>query len=110
VAAGKKIFGDNCRACHGSVGEGGVGPNLTDEYWLHGGGIKNVFKTIKYGVPEKGMIAWQAQLKPQQIQQVASYIISLKGSNPANGKAAQGDIYVDEQIDVKSDSVKVAEK
>jgi cytochrome c oxidase cbb3-type subunit III len=110
IAAGGKIFGDNCKACHGGAGEGGVGPNLTDEYWIHGGGIKNVFKTIKFGVPEKGMISWQAQLKPQQIQQVASYILSLQGSKPANAKAPQGDIYKDEQTGAAVDSAAVAVK
>lgn len=93
VSEGKNIFTQNCAACHSATGGGGVGPNLTDDYWIHGGGIKNVFKTIKYGVPAKGMIAWQAQLKPQQIQQVASYILSIKGTKPADAKAPQGDLY-----------------
>ncbi len=88
---GKAVYDKNCVACHGSAGEGGVGPNLTDEYWLHGCGIKNVFKTIKNGVPEKGMIPWKTQLSPVQIQQVASYILSLKGTNPAGAKEPQGD-------------------
>jgi cytochrome c oxidase cbb3-type subunit 3 len=68
---------------------------MTDAYWIHGGGIQNIFKTIKYGVPAKGMIAWQAQLKPEAIQKVATYILTLKGTNPANGKAAQGTIWTD---------------
>jgi len=101
---GKSMFKEKCTACHGQAGEGGVGPNLTDEYWLHGGGIKNVFKTIKYGVPAKGMIAWQAQLKPLEMQQIASYILSLKGSKPAGGKEPQGEIYQEEGV--KSDSTK----
>ncbi len=113
IASGKTIFNDNCRACHGGAGEGGVGPNLADEYWLHGGGISNVFKTIKYGVPDKGMIAWQAQLKPKQIQEVASYILTLKGTNPPNAKAAQGEIYKEDAAfkdSLATDSVKVALK
>lgn len=92
LAEGKAIFDQNCVACHGSVGEGGIGPNLTDAYWLHGGGIKNVFKTIKNGVPDKGMIAWEQQLSPAKIAQVANYILSLQGTNPPNAKAAQGDL------------------
>lgn len=88
---GKTIYDNNCVACHGAAGEGKVGPNLTDEYWLHGGGIKKIFHTITEGVPEKGMIAWKKQLNPLQIQQVSSYIISLKGTNPPNAKAPQGD-------------------
>lgn len=93
VDQGEMIFKSSCASCHGQTLEGTVGPNLTDEYWLHGGGIKNVFKTIKYGVPEKGMIAWQATLKPSDIQKVASFIISKQGSNPANPKAPQGEIW-----------------
>lgn len=99
---GKQIFSTNCVACHAADAGGLVGPNLTDQYWIHGGGIKNVFKTIKYGVPAKGMISWQAQLNPNQIQLVASYILSLQGSKPANPKAPQGTIWSE------SDSVKVA--
>lgn len=91
VAKGKEIFTGKCVACHGAAGEGGVGPNLTDEYWLHGGTINDIFKTIKNGVPEKGMIAWKATLKPNEIQDVANYIVSIKGTNPPNAKAPQGD-------------------
>jgi cytochrome c oxidase cbb3-type subunit 3 len=91
IAEGKDIYTKNCIACHGANGEGGVGPNLTDNYWLHGCGIKNIFKTIKNGVPEKGMISWKTQLSPVQIQQVASYIITLHGTNPAGAKEPQGD-------------------
>lgn len=99
---GKTIFTQNCAACHGRAGEGGVGPNLTDEYWLHGGGVKNIFKTIKYGVPDKGMISWKSQLSPTNIQEVASYIVSLKGSNPPNAKAAQGDKYDESNQEIAS--------
>jgi cytochrome c oxidase cbb3-type subunit 3 len=91
--AGKTIYTDNCAACHGRLGEGGVGPNLTDDYWLHGGSINNIFKTIKYGVPAKGMKAWQAELSPSQIRQVSSYIKTLYGTNPPNAKEKQGDLY-----------------
>ncbi len=95
IAKGKETFEKLCSACHRADAGGQVGPNLTDEYWLHGGGIKNVFKTITYGVPNKGMISWQAQLSPKQIQQVASYILSLKGTNPPGPKEPQGDIWVE---------------
>lgn len=94
LANGKSIFDANCAACHGANGEGTVGPNLTDEYWLHGGGINNVFKTIKYGVPEKGMISWQSTIKPKDMQDVSNYILSLQGSKPANGKAPEGELFV----------------
>lgn len=97
LAAGKSVFMDNCSACHGRAGEGGVGPNLTDAYWLHKGGIKDIFKTIKYGWPEKGMKSWQQDLGAKQIHEVASYIKSLYGTNPPNAKEKQGDLYSDEK-------------
>jgi cytochrome c oxidase cbb3-type subunit III len=90
LARGKEIFTGKCAACHGSSGEGGVGPNLTDEYWLHGGSIGDVFKVIKFGIPEKGMISWKATLKPNEIQDVANYVKSISGTNPPNGKGPQG--------------------
>jgi len=99
LAAGKNTFVTYCKACHGENGEGNaVGPNLTDAYWLHGGGIRNVFTTIKYGVVEKGMQSWKKDLKPAEMQQVGSYILSLQGSNPANAKAPQGDLWKDEAV------------
>lgn len=91
ISGGKAVYDANCVACHGDKGQGTVGPNLADEYWLHGGKINNVFKTIKYGVPDKGMISWEKTLSPKQISEVSNYIMSLKGTNPANAKAAQGD-------------------
>jgi cytochrome c oxidase cbb3-type subunit 3 len=94
IQAGKDIFMKNCTPCHGLNGEGTVGPNLTDDYWLQGGGIKNIFKTIKYGVPAKGMITWQNLLNPKQIQEAASYVMSLHGTNPPNGKPPEGNLYV----------------
>lgn len=91
LAKGKEIFTTNCVVCHGNQGQGGAGPNLTDEYWIYGCDIKEVFKTIKYDVPAKGMIAWESQLSPLQIQQVASFVISLKGTNPSGAKEPQGE-------------------
>jgi cytochrome c oxidase cbb3-type subunit 3 len=96
LEAGAKIFASNCVACHLADGGGLVGPNLTDEYWIHGGSIVNVFTTIKYGVPAKGMISWQDQLGPVAMQQVASYILSLQGTTPATPKAPEGDKYIPE--------------
>jgi cytochrome c oxidase cbb3-type subunit 3 len=90
LASGKALFTQNCVACHSANGQGGVGPNLTDEYWIHGGKITDVFKVIKYGVPEKGMISWEKQLSPKQISDVSNYIKSLKGTNPPNAKEPQG--------------------
>jgi cytochrome c oxidase cbb3-type subunit III len=102
IDLGKGIFIAKCAACHGQKGEGTVGPNMTDDYWIHGGGIKNVFKTIKYGVPDKGMIAWADQLKPSEIQAVGSFLLTLRGTNPPNPKAPQGTIYTPEGAAVDS--------
>ena len=93
VAAGKGLFEKTCVACHMADGGGGVGPNLTDDYWIHGGDIKQVFKTLKYGWPDKGMQAWASNYSPVQLQQLASYVKSLKGTKPANPKASQGELY-----------------
>lgn len=90
LASGKDIYIRSCAACHGMEGEGLVGPNFTDEYWIHGGGIKDLFKTVKYGVPQKGMISWESQLDPTQMQEVSSYILTLKGTNPPNQKGPEG--------------------
>jgi cytochrome c oxidase cbb3-type subunit 3 len=102
LASAQTLYTQNCGACHGAAGEGGVGPNLTDEYWLHGGSVKEVFKTIKYGIPQKGMIAWQQKLKPEEIQNMASYILSLQGTKPANGKEPQGDRVVSNETKPES--------
>lgn len=91
LAQGKEIFETNCATCHGKFGEGGIGPNLTDDYYLHGKGMSNVVHIIKRGVAPKGMISWRGILKDNQIQQVASYILSLHGTNPPNAKAPQGE-------------------
>lgn len=91
--AGKAVFESNCAVCHAADGGGGVGPNLTDKYWLHGGDMPSIFKTIKYGVPAKGMISWESQLSPKKMQQVASYIYMMEGTTPANPKDAQGDLF-----------------
>ncbi len=82
----------NCFACHGMVGEGNaVGPNLCDEYAINGGDFKSVFSIIKNGKPIKGMTAFKGQMSDKKIQQVASYVMSLVGTNPANAKGPQGD-------------------
>lgn len=91
--AGKKIFTTICMACHLADGGGSVGPNLTDRYWIHGGGIKDIFKTIKYGWPEKGMKSWKDDYSPVQIAQIASYVKSLQGTKPAKAKEPQGVLY-----------------
>ena len=91
--AGKAIFEQNCAVCHANDGGGGVGPNLTDKYWLHGGDMPAIFSTIKYGVPSKGMISWETQLSPKKMQQVASYIYMMEGQTPAKPKEQQGELF-----------------
>jgi cytochrome c oxidase cbb3-type subunit III len=93
LAEGKAIFKANCAVCHGNEGQGTIGPNLTDNYWKHGNTINDIFKVVKYGVIEKGMIAWQTQLNPAAMQKVSSYITTLAGTNPPNPKAAEGELY-----------------
>ncbi|MBN9299522.1 MAG: c-type cytochrome [Filimonas sp.] len=95
LEAGKKVFTTTCAVCHKADGGGMVGPNLTDDYWLHGGSIKDVFKTIKYGVPDKGMQSWKDNFSPKQIAQLASYVKSLHGTNPPGAKEPQGELYKD---------------
>jgi len=92
IQAGREIFVKNCASCHGVNGQGDIGPNLTDKYWLHGAGMTNVVKTIKYGFPVKGMISWRGLLKENQIMDVASYVLTLQGTNPPNPKAPQGEL------------------
>jgi cytochrome c oxidase cbb3-type subunit 3 len=115
LAKGKEIFTNACAACHKADGGGLVGPNLTDEHWINGGGIKNVFKLISEGSKNNpSMVAWNKTLSSKDIQSIASYILTLKGSNPAGAKAAEGEVWK-ETAEVKpatetvTDSTKVAE-
>jgi cytochrome c oxidase cbb3-type subunit 3 len=91
IAEGASIFTAKCAVCHGDKGQGSVGPNLTDEYWLHGGDIRDIFKTIKYGVPSKGMVAWQNSMNGAQIEQLANFILTLQGTHPEGAKEPQGE-------------------
>lgn len=95
LADAQVLFKNSCAACHREDGGGTVGPNLTDDYWLHGGSLKDVFKVLKYGVKEKGMPAWDGNMSPKQLAMLASYVKTLKGTKPAGGKAPQGDLYVE---------------
>ncbi len=111
LKAGKAIFTANCIPCHKAGGAGGIGPNLTDDYWILGGGIKNVFHTItEGGRAGKGMISWKTTFKPGEIAQVASYVISLHGTNPPDAKEPQGELWVDpnsteQKTEISKDSI-----
>ncbi len=101
LSAGKAIFNTSCVACHKADGGGGIGPNLTDEYWILGGGIKNVFNTIMEGGRDgKGMVSWKSELKPSEIAQVSSYLLTFQGTTPAEPKDPEGEIWVDPEAEV----------
>ena len=91
---GKKTFKRKCKACHGAQGEGSIGPNLADNYWIHGdGSIESVYNTIDHGVVDKGMPAWGQTLGKEKVMAVVDYVMKFKGTNPANAKAPQGKLY-----------------
>jgi len=104
---GKELFATNCAACHRADGGGQIGPNLTDKNWILGGGVKEIFHTISNGGRDgKGMIAWKGTLKPKEIQKVASYILSLQGSDPKDAKEAEGEIWIDESAAAENAAAK----
>ena len=97
LEAGQQIYVNNCVACHKADGGGGIGPNLTDEHWILGGGVKDVYRTlIEGGRPGKGMVSWKNDFKPSELQQVASYVLSLQGTTPADPKDPEGEIWTPE--------------
>jgi cytochrome c oxidase cbb3-type subunit 3 len=115
LAKGKEIFTNACAACHKADGGGIVGPNLTDDYWINGGGIKNVFKLIAEGSKNNPtMVGWAKTLGTKEVQNVASYVLSLHGSNPAGGKPAEGEKWTEEAAPkaeaTATDTTKVAVK
>ena len=106
IEKGKAVFtSNNCAGCHrGDGGGNAIGPNLTDEYWLHGGGIRNIFLTIRNGVVEKGMPAWGKSMSVQDVRDVAFFVMSLQGTKPPDAKAPQGELY---SKGLAADSLKV---
>jgi cytochrome c oxidase cbb3-type subunit III len=104
LARAKEIFNTKCNACHGKLGEGGAGPNLTDDYWLHNGSLNDIFYTIKAGYPDKGMQSWSTDFTPKEISFLASYIKTLRGTNPPNAKAPQGDLFTEALSTTVTDS------
>jgi len=104
LKAGQAIFETNCVACHKADGGGGIGPNLTDNYWISGGGIKDVFRTVSEGGRDgKGMIAWKTMLKPAEMAQVSSYVLQFQGTTPAEPKASEGDLWVNPNAEVSTE-------
>lgn len=110
LTKGKETYSSYCVSCHKADGGGMIGPNLTDEYWLHGGDVKNVYAIVKNGVPEKGMVSWANVLSPEQIRNVSFYVISLQGTNPAGAKEPQGTIYRAVSPETPVDSTRVQAK
>ena len=104
---GRKVFQSKCATCHGMFGEGGIGPNLTDEYWLHGGQLMDIYRTVRDGVSSKGMVAWERQLRPAQLMAVSAYVGTMLGNQSPNPKAAQGDHFV-RQAPVPADEIEAA--
>lgn len=91
LAEGKQVFTSRCAACHGASGEGSIGPNLTDKFWIHGdGGMAAIVKVVAEGVADKGMPPWGGALKPEELLTVVAYARTLQGTHPANPKAPQG--------------------
>ena len=90
MASAKEMFASRCLACHGPQGQGLIGPNLTDDYWLHGGRPTEILHTITEGVPDKGMVPWKTQLKPEELTMMTAYVLTLAGTNPPNPKPPQG--------------------
>ena len=90
MARGKEIFAGKCMPCHGDRGQGIVGPNLTDDYWIHGGRPSEIYRTISEGVPEKGMVPWKTQLSPDEMAAVTAYVGTLSGTNPPSPKPPEG--------------------
>ncbi len=104
IAAGQKIYMAKCLACHGAKGEGIAGPNLTDDYWLHKGSLNDIYNTLKVGYADKGMQSWATEFSPKEMSLIASFVKTLKGTNPPNAKEPQGDLFTENEA-IKTDSV-----
>ena len=94
-AAGAVIFAETCAACHGAEGQGLIGPNLTDDAWIHGGGVADLYRIISEGVVAAGMPAWDVQLSEEEQGQVLAFVVSIRGTTPPNPKPPQGEPYVE---------------
>ncbi len=92
IKSGQQVFITNCASCHKPDGGGMIGPNLTDNAWIHGGTLEAIHQTIVNGVLAKGMPPWGKLLKPDQIDAVTAFVASLKGTNPPGAKAPEGEV------------------
>lgn len=106
LADGKITFLNNCASCHRKDGGGDIGPNLTDEYWKHGGSIQDIFKVVRHGVQGTNMISWEGFISPEKMQNVSNYILTLQGTNPENGKKPEGELFKPKGTEVAADTVK----
>jgi cytochrome c oxidase cbb3-type subunit 3 len=107
LADGKVTYLNTCASCHRKDGGGDIGPNLTDDYWLHGGKMTDVYKVVKHGVVGTNMIAWDGVISPEKMRNVSSYLLTMRGSNPPNPKKPQGNLFRPEKSDSKADSIKM---
>jgi len=110
LQSAKLLYEANCVACHLADGGGNVGPNLTDDYWLHKGSLNDIYKTLKIGYADKGMQSWSSKFSPKEMGQIASYIKTFKGTKPAQAKAPQGDLYIEETAAGIGDSTSTAKQ
>ncbi len=93
VDQGAQVYSTTCASCHGQNGEGLIGPNLTDEYWIHGGSLSEIYSVVKGGVTENGMPAWEGPLSQDEMVAVVAYVDSIQGSDPAGAKEPEGEPY-----------------
>jgi cytochrome c oxidase cbb3-type subunit 3 len=98
VEAGRARFARTCASCHGEQAQGLIGPNLTDDRWIHGGTVEQIFQSVAKGWPAKGMPPWGRAVKPEELRALVSYVRSVQGSNPPNARAPEGDPVVPEPI------------
>ncbi|HEX8027007.1 MAG TPA: c-type cytochrome [Vicinamibacterales bacterium] len=98
VDAGAARFARSCAACHGDHAQGLIGPNLTDDRWLHGGSVEQIFQTVAKGWPAKGMPPWGRAVRPDELSALVSYVRSLQGSKPVNPRPAEGEPFVPEPV------------
>ena len=95
---GAARFSRTCASCHGAQAQGLIGPNLTDDRWIHGGSVEQIFQSVAKGWPAKGMPPWGRAVKPEELAALVSYVRSLQGSNPPNARAPEGERVAPEPI------------